>query len=101
MTTAPEAIGTAGAGVPYIDYLPDNADQVISEYPAMAKPCIACPYTAGTEASRNPLTSRLARESTEARSAFWCHLTRQGVVCTHLCAGWIDSLDPAQAEDAR
>lgn len=79
--------------VPYIDFLPDNADEVLSEIPAMALPCRECPYTPGTSASQHPVTTRLAKECAESRCAFFCHMTADlSGDATHLCAGWVSAI---------
>lgn len=94
-TVGPAATPKSAApeGCPWIDYLPDNLEEALAEAPVMSAPCVACPYMPGTEASTHPVTSRLARECAEARSSFWCHLTRGaslgGEFATHLCAGWL------------
>lgn len=78
--------------VPGIDFLDDNFDAAVAEVPALAAACKDCPYTPGTEASKNIVTAYLARECTRARHAFMCHLTGDEYAKTHLCAGWIASL---------
>lgn len=80
-------------GVPYIDYLPDNADEAMAELPAMARRCAGCAFTPGTEAHGTPTTSRIAQECAAARCAFLCHMAADGMGHkTHLCAGWVEAI---------
>lgn len=88
-----------GQGVAYIDYLPDDHAEALAGAPVLARPCAACPYTPGTSANLDPVTSRLARECAEAHCAFWCHLTG-GDEATHLCAGWLANLGPLTAGES-
>lgn len=84
--------------VPYIDYLPDDADDLLATHPVMARPCADCAYTPGTEASRNPITSRDAKMCADARCGFWCHKAvnpNMSEIQTHLCAGWHAALSKA------
>lgn len=105
---APSFSGLADEGmigpqrVPYIDYLPDNSDEVLGAHPVMAARCVDCAYTVGTSANAHPMTSRMAQECADARCAFWCHKTREANdFPTHLCAGWLEAIersdDPSEA----
>ena len=85
-----EAMRSALERVPYIDYLPDDSEEAFAIAPVLSRPCVGCPYTPGTAASKDRVTSRLAAESAKARCAFWCHMTVSPTddFPTHLCAGW-------------
>lgn len=79
-----------------IDYLPDNYAEAIQALPAMARPCVECPYTPGTPASADSITRRLAAECAASRSAFLCHKTIDArALPTHLCAGWLEAVSSA------
>jgi hypothetical protein len=80
--------------VAYVDYLPDNYDEVVAEFPVLATSCAQCPATPGTAASQNPVTASTLAECIRARCGFFCHMTRDGEFCTHLCAGWAAAVAP-------
>lgn len=71
-----------------IDYLDDNYDEALADFPVMPARCADCAYTAGTQANMTPPTRHLAEECAKARHGFWCHKSRKAGICTILCAGW-------------
>ena len=82
------------AGVPYIDYLPDDREVAISEVPAMKSRCVECPYTKGTDASNNPITLQMTVDCSRSGAPFFCHKSATAInlgFATHLCAGWIEN----------
>lgn len=79
-------------GVPGIDFLEDNSVEAMATCPRMKAQCAECPYKEGTTASRHPVTAYLVKECTEARAAFFCHMTIEDQFPTHLCAGWLKTL---------
>lgn len=91
------------AGVPGIDYLPDNAAEAATAFPTMTRPCAGCAYTPGTEANLSPTTSFLAREAAAARCAFFCHMAGgpRPEDKTHLCAGWAERVFPTPSREDR
>ncbi len=82
-------------GAPYIDYLPDNADEALALFPSMARPCAECAFVPGTSANLSPITAESARECAESRCAFFCHKVADPIdhdFKTHLCAGWLTAI---------
>lgn len=80
-------------GIPGIDFLDDNADEALAQFPVMVRPCADCAYTPGTSANLHPITSRDAEECVKERHAFWCHKAEDFLgEKTHLCAGWASRL---------
>lgn len=87
------------AGVPYIDFLPDDAAEAMATIPAMAAPCAGCAFTPGTEAHGAPTTSAVAEECVAARCAFFCHMAGDCHIKTHLCAGWVSEISRRALEE--
>lgn len=73
-------------------FLPDCADEALASHPRMAARCTQCPGRDGTEASKSPTTSRLLSDCKRRRFPFWCHMSRRGEFCTHLCADWAEAV---------
>lgn len=89
-------------GVEGIDYLGAMAVEALDEFPVLRRRCIACAYTAGTEASQHPVTSAVARNCVERSHPFFCHKAedRKGFK-THLCAGWGEGIRARAMEAGR
>lgn len=79
-------------------FLPDCADEAMAETPSMVSRCVNCPGRSGTEASRNEITTRLLSDCKRRRFPFFCHMTRSGEFCTHLCADWTEAVKRSESE---
>jgi hypothetical protein len=72
-------------------FLQDCADSAMAESLSMATMCAECPGRAGTDASNTKTTTDNLSACKRRRFPFWCHMTRKGEFCTHLCASWTAS----------
>lgn len=74
-------------------FLPDCADEAMANSPSMPDRCIGCPGRVGTEANLNAITMTTLDACKRRRFPFYCHMTRRGEFCTHLCADWVSAME--------